>query len=116
MTLAYKDKTTEILPMPPMGLTLLEAVAHLRRELADPRNPWLGPILEGSRGAEDWYVAHRRDAPDGSYSLQVFVWPAGSWTRVHDHSSWGLCAAPSATWPRNATSAWTTERFSSTPA
>jgi predicted metal-dependent enzyme (double-stranded beta helix superfamily) len=34
-------------------------------------------------------VAHRGDVPDGSYSLQVFVWPPGSRTRIHDHSSWG---------------------------
>ena len=28
--------------------------------------------------AEDWYVAHRHDSPDGSYSLQIFVWPPGT--------------------------------------
>ena len=47
--------------------------------------------------AEDWYVAHRHDFPDGSYSLQIFVWPPGSRTRIHDHSSWGgfFCAVGS---------------------
>ena len=39
--------------------------------------------------AEDWYVAYRHDDPAHSYSVQVFVWPPGSATRVHDHSSWG---------------------------
>jgi len=39
--------------------------------------------------AEDWYVAHRHDFPDGSYSLQIFVWPPGTETKIHDHSSWG---------------------------
>jgi predicted metal-dependent enzyme (double-stranded beta helix superfamily) len=39
--------------------------------------------------AEDWYVAYRHDDPARSYSVQVFVWPPGSATRVHDHSSWG---------------------------
>jgi predicted metal-dependent enzyme (double-stranded beta helix superfamily) len=39
--------------------------------------------------AEDWYVAYRHDDPEHSYSVQVFVWPPGSATRVHDHSSWG---------------------------
>ncbi len=51
------------------------------------------PLVEDT--AEDWYVAHRHDSPDGSYSLQIFVWPPGSRTRIHDHSSWGAyaCAA-----------------------
>jgi predicted metal-dependent enzyme (double-stranded beta helix superfamily) len=39
--------------------------------------------------AEDWYVARRDDSPDGSFSLQIFVWPASSETMIHDHSSWG---------------------------
>jgi predicted metal-dependent enzyme (double-stranded beta helix superfamily) len=53
------------------------------------------PLLGEARYAEDWYVARRYDAPDGAYSLQVFVWPAGTGTRIHDHSSWGAyaCAA-----------------------
>ena len=45
------------------------------------------PLVEES--AEDWYVAYRQDDPEHSYSVQVFVWPPGSATRVHDHSSWG---------------------------
>jgi predicted metal-dependent enzyme (double-stranded beta helix superfamily) len=53
------------------------------------------PFLEEARSAEDWYVARRWDSPEGSFSLQVFVWPAGTRTRIHDHSSWGAyaCAA-----------------------
>jgi predicted metal-dependent enzyme (double-stranded beta helix superfamily) len=53
------------------------------------------PLVEET--AEDWYVAHRHDSPDGSYSLQIFVWPPGSRTRIHDHSSWGgfFCAVGS---------------------
>jgi predicted metal-dependent enzyme (double-stranded beta helix superfamily) len=92
MTLAYIDSTNdEILPMPSKGLTLPGAVAYLRQALEDPdlRSLWLAPILDESRGAEDWYVARRYNAPDRSFSVQVFVWPAGSWTKVHDHSSWG---------------------------
>jgi hypothetical protein len=34
-------------------------------------------VLEGARGAEQWYVARRWDDPEGSFSLQVFVWPGG---------------------------------------
>jgi hypothetical protein len=52
------------------------------------------PLTRAARGREDWYVARRWDGEDGSYSLQVFVWPAGSRTKIHDHSSWGAyCCA-----------------------
>ena len=47
------------------------------------------PHLEEAVTAEDWYVAYRRDDLDYPYSLQVFVWPPGTATRIHDHSSWG---------------------------
>ena len=89
MTLLYKHDATGDLPAPAGGLTLPEAEAFLRRELGGPGDRWLRPVLEESRGIEDWYVARRIDAPDRSYSLQVFVWPAGSRTEVHDHASWG---------------------------
>lgn len=53
------------------------------------------PVLHEAQGAERWYVARRWDDPDGTYSLQLFVWPAETWTKIHDHSSWGAyaCAA-----------------------
>jgi len=53
------------------------------------------PLLRGASNAEGWYVARRYDAHDGAYSLQVFVWPPGTGTRIHAHSSWGAyaCAA-----------------------
>ncbi len=53
------------------------------------------PSLEEARGAQRWYVGSRWDAPDRSFSLQVFVWPPGTRTMIHDHSSWGAyaCAA-----------------------
>jgi predicted metal-dependent enzyme (double-stranded beta helix superfamily) len=52
-------------------------------------------VLEEASGAEGWYVARRWDDPEGYFSLQVFVWPAGTRTMIHDHSSWGAyaCAA-----------------------
>ena len=50
------------------------------------------PLLGEARYAEGWYVARRYDANDGAYSLQVFVWPAGTGTTIHDHSSWGAYA------------------------
>ena len=53
------------------------------------------PVLEEAQDAERWYVARRWDGQDGSFSLQLFVWPAGTRTMIHDHSSWGAyaCAA-----------------------
>ncbi|MGH3146836.1 MAG: cysteine dioxygenase [Rubrobacter sp.] len=50
------------------------------------------PLLEEQRDSEDWYVAHHHDGEDGSYSLKVFLWPAGMGTKIHDHASWGAYA------------------------
>jgi predicted metal-dependent enzyme (double-stranded beta helix superfamily) len=73
----------------PPELALREAVPFLSRLVRDPGflDSHVLPLLEETGRAEDWYVAFRRD--DHSYSLQVFVWPPGSATRIHDHSSWG---------------------------
>lgn len=68
----------------------------LTRLVGDPAfiNSWVLPLLGQARWAQDWYVAHRHGSPDGTISLQVFVWPAGSKTKIHDHSSWGVfCCA-----------------------
>jgi predicted metal-dependent enzyme (double-stranded beta helix superfamily) len=46
------------------------------------------PLLEEAKGREDWYVAH--SYTDHSFSLQVFVWPPSTETKIHDHSSWGV--------------------------
>jgi predicted metal-dependent enzyme (double-stranded beta helix superfamily) len=35
-------------------------------------------------------VGHCWEGGDGSYSLQVLVWPLESRTQVHDHISWGV--------------------------
>jgi predicted metal-dependent enzyme (double-stranded beta helix superfamily) len=35
-------------------------------------------------------VGHCWEGGDGSYSLQVLVWPLESRTQVHDHTSWGV--------------------------
>jgi predicted metal-dependent enzyme (double-stranded beta helix superfamily) len=53
------------------------------------------PSLQEANGAERWYVARRWEAPDRSFSLQVFVWPPGTRIMIHDHSSLGAysCAA-----------------------
>ena len=72
-------------------LALQEAVPVLSRVVSDPDflDSHVLPLLEEAGRAEDWYVAYRHDDPGRSYSLQVFVWPPGSATRIHDHSSWG---------------------------
>jgi predicted metal-dependent enzyme (double-stranded beta helix superfamily) len=80
----------------PTELALPKAATFLSNLLKDPDfvDSRILPFLEEARYAEDWYVAHRHDAEDGSYSLQVFVWPPGTRTKVHDHSSWGAyCCA-----------------------
>jgi predicted metal-dependent enzyme (double-stranded beta helix superfamily) len=55
------------------------------------------PLIQEAEGEKDWYVARRYQAEDGAYSLKVFVWPSGTGTRIHDHSSWGAyCCASGA--------------------
>src|SRR5687767_10170651 len=70
---------------------LREAVPLLVRLASDPAflDAHVLPLLEEAREAEDWYVAHSCEGQDASYSLQVFVWPPGTRTRIHDHTSWG---------------------------
>ena len=72
-------------------LTLPKAVNALSRlsKNTDPLDSHVRVLLMEAKMASDWYVAYRRDDPDLSCSLQVFVWPAGTATRIHDHSSWG---------------------------
>ena len=76
--------------------TLRDAISVLSRLVWDPDflESRVLPLLEEAGRATDWYVAYRHDAPDRSCSLQIFVWPPGSKTKVHDHSSWGaFCCA-----------------------
>jgi predicted metal-dependent enzyme (double-stranded beta helix superfamily) len=47
-------------------------------------------LLRGAEGTDGWYVAHCIEGEDGSYSLEVFVWPPGAGTQIHDHTSWGV--------------------------
>jgi hypothetical protein len=68
-------------------------LAHLERDPAF-LDVYVLPLLREARAREDWYVAYTHDSQDGSYSLQVFVWPAGTRTQIHDHTSWGAyCCA-----------------------
>jgi predicted metal-dependent enzyme (double-stranded beta helix superfamily) len=81
----------------PTELALQEAAQLLAHLVRDPAflDAYVLPLLQEARTTEDWSVAYRCDGQDGSYSLQVFVWPPGTRTHIHDHTSWGAycCAA-----------------------
>ena len=75
----------------PTELALQRAAPFLAHLVRDPvfLVPYVLPLLQEARTVKDWYVAHTYDGQDGSYSLQVFVWPPGTRTQIHDHTSWG---------------------------
>jgi predicted metal-dependent enzyme (double-stranded beta helix superfamily) len=76
----------------PTGLALQQAapfLAHLVRDPAIVEFEIL-PLLREARGRENWYVARSYEGKDHSFSLQVFVWPPSTETKIHDHSSWGV--------------------------
>lgn len=81
----------------PMRLALQEAAPFLAHLVEDPSflEAEIHPLLEEARGTGgDWYVDHSYEGEDHSYSLQVFVWPPGTETMIHDHSCWGVyCCA-----------------------
>jgi predicted metal-dependent enzyme (double-stranded beta helix superfamily) len=98
-------------------MALRGAARFLVRLVEDPaflENEIL-PVLRDAQGAKEWYVARRYAAEDGSYSLQIFAWPPGTKTKIHDHSSWGPTVASWAPWSRSATSASTTAPYPTTP-
>jgi predicted metal-dependent enzyme (double-stranded beta helix superfamily) len=67
------------------------AVSFLARLIRDRAflNEHVLPLLIEAEEADEWYVAKSCEGEDGSYSLQVFVWPPQTRTQIHDHSSWG---------------------------
>ena len=67
------------------------AVSFLARLLRDRAflDGHVLPLLIEAEEADEWYVAQSCEGEDGSYSLQVFVWPPQSRTQIHDHSCWG---------------------------
>jgi Cysteine dioxygenase type I len=81
----------------PMETALRRAALYLVRLVEDPEfiEVDVRPLLEGTAGTRaDWYVASKYEGDDHSFSLQVFVWPPGTETKIHDHSSWGVyCCA-----------------------
>jgi predicted metal-dependent enzyme (double-stranded beta helix superfamily) len=84
----------------PTEPALKQAAPFLVRLVKDPDyfEGEIRPLLEEARDAVgDWYVAHSYGGKDHTYSLQVFVWPPSTETKIHDHTSWGVycCAAGS---------------------
>jgi predicted metal-dependent enzyme (double-stranded beta helix superfamily) len=75
----------------PEATTLREAVVLLDRLVEEPSflDAWIPRLLDEAKQAKGWYVARRIDAPDRSLSVQIFVWPPGTGTRIHDHAAWG---------------------------
>jgi hypothetical protein len=80
----------------PTELALRGAVSFLTRLLRDRAflDGYALPFLKEADEADEWYVAKSCEGEDGSYSLQVFVWPLRTRTQIHDHASWGAyCCA-----------------------
>lgn len=91
MMFTPRTASSHVLPPKPALRDAVTVLSHLARDPGFLASRVL-PIIEDARRAEDWYVSYRHDGHDGparSCSLQIFVWPPGSQTKVHDHSSWG---------------------------
>ena len=81
----------------PTELALRRAAPYVAHLVEDPAfvEVEVRPLLEETGGARaDWYVAGKYEGIDHSFSLQIFVWPPGTETKIHDHSCWGVyCCA-----------------------
>lgn len=81
----------------PTELAIRQASPFLAHLVNDPTflEAEICPLLEEARSTGgDWYVARRYEGEEHSYSLQIFVWPPRTGTKIHDHSSWGVyCCA-----------------------
>lgn len=75
----------------PPELALRDAVPLLARLAQDHTfmGEYILPVLEGAEEVDSWYVADLCEGKDVSFSLEIFVWPPGTGTMIHDHSSWG---------------------------
>ena len=96
-SMALDTNELQMLSELPTELALQDAAPFLAHLVKDPTflEAEIFPLLDEVRGTEeDWYVAHSYEGRDHSFSLQVFVWPPGAKTKIHDHSSWGVyCCA-----------------------
>lgn len=99
----YLQALEEICNLPPQ--LAVREVAPVLSRLARERtflDSHLLPHAEAAEsrsyaGVKDPYIAYRREGKDNSYALQLFVWPAGAASQIHDHSCWGAisCVAGS---------------------
>ncbi len=96
-SLALDTNELQMLSELPTELALQDAAPFLAHLVKNPTflEAEILPLLDEVRGTEvDWYVAHSYEGRDHTFSLQVFVWPPGAETKIHDHSSWGVyCCA-----------------------
>jgi predicted metal-dependent enzyme (double-stranded beta helix superfamily) len=76
------------LPPEPALRGVVAFLTRLVRDLAF-LDEYVLPLLQEAGDADEWYVAHSCEGEDGSYSLQIFVWPPQTRTQIHDHTSWG---------------------------
>lgn len=85
---------------PPTALSLLQRLPELGREDATPfltqllREPafwqaYILPLLAPAAPAREPFIAATFGSRESAPCLQVFVWPAGAATPIHDHTSWG---------------------------
>jgi predicted metal-dependent enzyme (double-stranded beta helix superfamily) len=73
------------------GLAFEEASAFLAHITHDPSFvlAQLLPLLARVPPAREPYIPLSYGARETSTCMQVFVWPAGATTPIHDHTSWG---------------------------
>ena len=84
------SKLEELSALPP-ALALKKVIPVLECLVEDPafRSSEILPLLEQADRAKEWYVAGTHTGDNRFFSVQIFVWPPGSETKVHDHASWG---------------------------
>ena len=80
------DKLSMLAPELALRETAL-MLACLSRERAF-LDAYIAPLLASVQG-KDPYIARRLGGADSPYALEIFVWPAGAKTQIHDHSCWG---------------------------
>lgn len=97
LTDATHSLSVEELGLRLAGLTLADSIAWLP-QLAGETAFWqsyLAPLLEGDVSAQaalnrNVFVARTIGDQTSGAVLQLFVWPPGSATQIHDHSCWGV--------------------------
>jgi predicted metal-dependent enzyme (double-stranded beta helix superfamily) len=96
MTITLRPDTNELREIAtlPTESALPRAARFLSDLVKDTgfRHAEILPLVWKAKNDQGWYVARQYDWEDDSYSLKIFVWPAGTGTRIHDHSSWGAYA------------------------